>query len=76
MDQARGFLVQDLYYSSGLSQFAFVKGVGAAPIESSRQNLTGDQYSTDGLRVVLWVSSPLVALDEVKFVEWEIPPQK
>ncbi len=76
VDEARGFLIQDLYYSRGLRQFAFVKGVGAAPIESSRQNLSGDHYFTDGLRAVLWVSSPPVALDEVKFIESEIPPPK
>jgi hypothetical protein len=76
VDETRGFLVQDLYYSQGLAQFAFVKGVGAAPIESPRPNLTGDHYVTDGLRAVLWVSSPPVALDEVRFIEWEMPPPK
>jgi hypothetical protein len=50
-----------------------VKGVGAAPIESPRQNLTGDPYFTDGLRAVLWVSSQPVAFEKLEFVEWEVP---
>ena len=76
VDEARSFLIQDLYYSRGLARFAFVKGVGPAPIESPRRNLTGDRYFTDGLRVVLWLSSPPVAFDEVEFIESEMPPPK
>lgn len=75
VDETRSYLIQDLLYSQGLSKFAFVKGVGAAPIESPRQNLTGDPYFTDGLRAVLWVSSKPVALEKVEFIEWELPPE-
>jgi hypothetical protein len=75
VDEARSYLTQDLSYSQFLSKFALVKGVGAAPIESPRLNLTGDPYFTDGLRIVLWVSSNPVTLDKVEFIEWELPPQ-
>jgi len=51
-----------------------VKGVGAAPISEPRGNLTGDPYFTDGLRAVLWVSSDPVDLEDVEFLEWEMPP--
>ena len=73
VDETRSYLIQDLLYSQGLSQFAFVKGVGAAPIESPRQNLTGDPYFTDGLRVVLWASSQPVAFEKLELLEWELP---
>jgi hypothetical protein len=73
VDETRSYLIQDLLYSQGLAKFAFVKGVGAAPIESPRQNLTGDPYFTDGLRAVLWVSSQPVAFEKLEFVEWEVP---
>ena len=63
-----------LWYSQGLVRFAFVKGVGAAPILEPRGNLTDDPYFTDGLRVVLWVSSDPVDLEEIEFVDWEKPP--
>jgi len=74
VDETRDFLTQDLWYSQGLVKFAFVKGVGAAPISEPRGNLTGDRYFTDGLRVVLWLSSDPVALEDVEFVQWENPP--
>lgn len=75
VDETRSYLFQDLLYSQVLSKFAFVKGVGAAPIESPRQNLTGDPYFTDGLRIVLWVSSKPVAFEKIEFIEWELPPE-
>jgi hypothetical protein len=75
VDETRSYVIQDLLYSQGLSKFAFVKGVGAAPIESPQQNLTGDPYFTDGLRAVLWVSSKPVAFEKVEFIEWDLPPE-
>jgi hypothetical protein len=74
VDETRSYLSQDLLYSQGLSKLAYVKGVGAAPIESPRRNLTGDPYFTDGLRVVLWVSSQPVAFERFEFIRWEQPP--
>ncbi|KPJ74895.1 MAG: hypothetical protein AMJ54_16365 [Deltaproteobacteria bacterium SG8_13] len=75
VDETRSYLIQDLLYSQGLGKFAFVQGVGAAPIESPRQNLTGDPYFTDGLRAVLWVSSQPVGFEKVDFIDWELPAQ-
>jgi len=75
VDETRGYLIQDLWYSQGLDQFALVGGVGAAPIATPRYNLTGDPYFTDGLRAVLWVSSDPVPFERVQFLEWERPPQ-
>ncbi|NIS78926.1 MAG: hypothetical protein GTO14_01590 [Anaerolineales bacterium] len=76
VDETRDYLRQDLWYSQGLSKFAYVKGVGAAPISEPRQNLTGDPYFTDGYRVVLWVSSDPIAMEDVEFLEWGIPPER
>ena len=75
VDETRSYLVQDIWYSQGLAKFALVEGVGAAPIESPRQNLTGDPYFTDGLRSVLWVASQPIAFDEVEFMDWALPPE-
>ena len=74
VDETRSYLAQDLLYSQGLSKIAYVKGVGAAPMESPRQNLTGDPYFTDGLRAVLWVSSQPVTFEELGILAWEVPP--
>ncbi len=75
VDETRDFLIQDLWYSQGLSKLAYVKGVGPAPISAPRGNLTGDPYFTDGLRVVLWVSSDPTGFEEVEFVKWELPAE-
>ena len=75
VDETRGYLIQDLWYSQGLKQFALVGGVGAASLQRPRYNLTGDPYFTDGLRAVLWVSSDPVAFGKVQFLEWVQPPQ-
>jgi hypothetical protein len=73
VDETRNFLFQDLLYSHGLMKYAFVKGVGKAPLESPRHNLTGDPYFSDGLRLVLWISSKPVEFEALDFIEWEIP---
>lgn len=74
VDETRNFLIQDLWYSQGLQSFGYVDGVGAAPYDTPRGNLTGDPYFTDGLRVVLWVSSKPSAFTDVGWIDWEIPP--
>ena len=76
MDETRHYLIQDLLYSQGLVNIAYGKGVGAAPIEKPRGNLTGDPYFTDGLRALIWVSSNPVPFDDVELISWEIPERK
>ena len=73
VDETRAYLIQDLLYSQGVRKFGYVKGVGAAPIDAPRRNLTGDPYFTDGHRAVLWLSSNPVALSDVKYVDWATP---
>ncbi len=74
VDEARAGLLQDLAYSQALAGFAFVRGVGAAPRDAPRHNLTGDPYFTDGLRVVLFFEPRPRTLDEVQYLDWERPP--
>ena len=76
VDEARDYLIQDLWYSHGLVKFSYVKGVGAALISEPRANLTGDPYFTDGYRTVLWVSSKPISFADVEFVDWENPPER
>jgi hypothetical protein len=74
VDEARNYLLQDLWYSQGLSAYAYVAGVEAAPYEQPRGNLTGDPYFTDGLRTVMWVSGDPLNMEEVRYLDWEVPP--
>ena len=73
VDETRDFLIQDLWYSQGLKQFGYVKGVGAVSYEEPRGNLTGDPYFTDGNRAILWVSSQPSGFSEVGWFDWESP---
>jgi hypothetical protein len=71
VDETREYLVEDLAYSQSLVKFGYVGGVGAAPIDAPRGNLTGDPYFTDGRRVVMWVSSQPVDIAEIEVVDLE-----
>ncbi|MCJ7557231.1 MAG: LssY C-terminal domain-containing protein [Gammaproteobacteria bacterium] len=73
VDETREFLVENLAYNQVLSRFAYVGGVGAAPVENPRVNLTGDPYYTDGLRVVMWISSEPTDLQEIEYLDWSAP---
>jgi hypothetical protein len=76
VDEARNYLLQDLWYSQVLAQYSYVAGVGAAEYSEPRGNLTGDPYFTDGLRIVMWLSGDPLDMEEVEFVDWEMPPAR
>ncbi len=67
VDESREYLFQSLLHHDAVGQFAFVRGVGPATEADPRHNLTGDTYFTDGMRLVVWLSStpvpPHMALD-------------
>ena len=73
VDETREYLLEDLAYHQALAKFAYVDGVGTAPIEAPRHNLTGDPYFTDGLRIVLWISSTPVDIAEIETKTWVTP---
>jgi hypothetical protein len=58
VDETRWYLLQDLFYTHGLSRFGYVNGVGASSPERPRVNYTGDPYITDGRRAVFWLTNP------------------
>ncbi len=76
VDETREFLLEDLAYSQSLRKLAYVEGVGAAPIDEPRGNLTGDPYFTDGYRLVLWVTAKPVDLGDLEVVNWKTPPDR
>jgi len=73
VDETREYLVENLAYNQVLEKFAYVGGVGEAPIDTPRANLTGDPYFTDGQRVVMWVSVDSIALDDIRLLDWPAP---
>ena len=64
-------MIEDLVYSQGLRAIGLVGGVGAAPKEAPRENLTTDPYYTSGLRTVLLFDSEPTSLAGIEFLRWE-----
>ena len=73
IDEARQAIAEDLIFSQNLSKVGFVKGVGRATPSRPGENLTGDPYFTDGLRLVLFLDTGPVSLDEIQSADWEKP---
>jgi hypothetical protein len=74
VDETREFLLEDLAYSQALKKIAYVEGVGKAPMDAPRGNLTGDPYFTDGYRLVMWITSQPVDLADITVEYWRTPP--
>ncbi len=69
VDETREYLVEDLAYAQSLAGLGYVAGVGAAPYDQPRGNLTGDPYFTDGLRVVLFLSAQPADISEIQILD-------
>jgi hypothetical protein len=76
VDETREYLVENLAYSQSLARLGYADGVGAAPIDAPRGNLTGDPYFTDGLRVVLWVASQPTDIGDIQDLDWGANPSR
>jgi len=70
VDESREYLLHSLLFHESVERFAFVRGVGEATIDKPRANLTGDPYFTDGLRLVVWLSSEPVPPEEARNLGW------
>lgn len=76
VDEARTYMLQDIWYAQGLMKFGYVKGVGAASISEPRYTFNNNPYFTDGYRLVLWVSSRPVSFSDVESLNWEQPKKE
>ncbi len=74
VDETRASLVQDMIYSQSLAAFGYGAGVGEAPRDAPRANLTGDVYFTDGRRLVMWLTDEPTTILDIDYVPWERLP--
>ncbi|HEY4235062.1 MAG TPA: LssY C-terminal domain-containing protein [Lacipirellulaceae bacterium] len=67
VDEARDYVVEDLFQAERIELAGYVDGVGACDPSAPRHNLTGDTYYTDGKRAAMLVSQTRTT---PKFVAW------
>jgi hypothetical protein len=73
VDETREFLLENLAYHQMLEKSAYVGGSNTSTIDEPGRNLTGDPYFTDGLRLVMWIASEPVSLQDIKYEDWADP---
>jgi hypothetical protein len=73
VDEARYYLLQDLWYAQGLLRYGYIRISDMATLSDPRNSLQDDDYFTDGLCLVMWVSNEPVSFAEVQFEPWERP---
>jgi len=75
VDDARDFMLQNIWYSQGLQSFAWSM---AEPIsfDQPSADFNGNLYYSDGLRAVLWLSGEPYSLLDTTMLEWEEAPSQ
>jgi hypothetical protein len=73
VDSARLYLAQDLLLTQSVEAIGYVKGVEKAPRDAPRNNLTGDPYFTDGLRLVVVLSPDTVNPEDMHVLDGADP---
>ncbi|HSJ01779.1 MAG TPA: LssY C-terminal domain-containing protein [Verrucomicrobium sp.] len=66
VDESRDNLVAESISTQSAKALGWTKGVGMAPRDQPRHNLTGDPYYTDGLRAVVFLSSESVPTNKIR----------
>ncbi len=71
VDEARDYLVHDLFQTQGMSRFGWVAGVGAAPPSAPRHMTDGTPFYTNGLRAVMEFGPTWTPFDQLQYFDWE-----
>ena len=66
-------IVGDLLASNAVEKIGYVKVTEPVSQSAPRQNLTGDDYFTDGLMAVIFLADRYIPYNEVTFLGWETP---
>jgi len=71
VDDARSFLLQNVWYSQGLQKFAWSNAGKPIPVDQPGTDFNGNPFFTDGFRAVLWFSGiPYSLLDSTR-LDWD-----
>jgi hypothetical protein len=71
LDDARHFLLQNLWYSQGLSGYSWLETEFAVPTDRLAVDFDGSPYFTDGYRLIMWLSGTPYSMIEAREVVWD-----
>lgn len=71
VDESRQFVLESLLYRFRISHFGFSRATAPVYPSQPEQNLTGDHYFTDGLRLVVFLSQSPVSSEKIKNLGWD-----
>jgi len=71
VDDARDFLLQNIWYSQGLQTFAWSNTSKPIPVDQPGTDLYGNPFFTDGFRFVLWFSGAPYSLLDTRRLIWD-----
>jgi len=74
IDDGRNYLLQNLWYSQGLWQSAWLARSDAISIENARTDFNGSEYFTDGHIHLAWLSGQPISLLKTRSLDWDNPP--
>jgi len=74
IDDGRDYLMQNLWYSQSLGQWAWLARSDAISIENAQLDFNGFEYFTDGYINVIWLSGKPISLLETRSLSWDNPP--
>ncbi len=75
IDNARGFVLQNLIYGQALRQLAWIEGDEVVPVDSFFRNPIRPAYFTDGHVLVMWLDEEPVSLRDVEVIRWDDIPE-
>lgn len=73
LDEARHYIVEDLIASNAVEKIGYVRVSEPISPSAPRQNLTEDDYFTDGLMAVIFFADRYIPYNEINFLDWETP---
>ena len=71
VDDARVFLMQNIWYSQGLQSYAWSNAGKPIPVDQPGTDLYGNPFFTDGFRFVLWFSGVPYSLLDTTRLTWD-----
>ena len=71
VDDARNFILQNVWYSQGLQSFAWSDTGNPVTLDQPVTDFNGNPFFTDGRRVILWLSGEPYSLLDTRHLDWD-----